>query len=245
MVRGNRIVVVLPAYNAFETLESTFREIPKDIVDEVVLVDDASSDETVQEAKRLGIRHLIKHEENLGYGGNQKSCYDKARELNADVVVMLHPDYQYPPKLMESMIPLIADGIFDVVLASRILGNGALKGGMPLYKYIGNRLLTFFQNLLCDQKLSEYHTGYRAFSKDVLDKVSYSSNSDDFIFDNQMLMQILGKGYRIGEVSCPTKYFKEGSSIGFWRGMKYGIGVVWNSIRYFLHRIGFKWSLLE
>jgi glycosyltransferase involved in cell wall biosynthesis len=245
MVYRKRVVVVLPAYNAFETLESTFSEIPKDIVDEIVLVDDASSDATIKEANRLGIQHVIKHEENIGYGGNQKSCYNKAKELDADIVVMLHPDYQYPPKLMESMIPLIVDGIFDVVLASRILGNGALKGGMPLYKYIGNRFLTFFQNLLCNQKLSEYHTGYRAFSREVLDNINYTSNSDDFIFDNQMLVQILAKKYRIGEVSCPTKYFEEGSSIGFWGGMKYGAGVAWNSIRYFLHRIGFKWSLLE
>lgn len=236
---GKKIVVVLPAYNAGKTLESTYREIPFDIVDEVVLVDDASSDNTVDVAQSLGITHIQKHQQNKGYGGNQKSCYAKALELGADIVVMLHPDYQYTPKLIPSMVNLIAQDLYPVVLGSRILGNGALKGGMPLYKYLANRFLTFTQNLLQGQKLSEYHTGYRAFSKEVLEATPIGRNSDDFIFDNQMLAQILYKGYEIGEVTCPTKYFAEASSINFSRSMKYGFGCLGVAIQY---RLG-KWGI--
>ncbi|KAB0664490.1 glycosyltransferase family 2 protein [Oryzomonas japonica] len=225
MLNGNRIAVVLPAYNATKTLERTYREIPLDIVDEVILVDDASRDETPEVARRLGIRTIV-HERNTGYGGNQKTCYRTALERGADIVVMLHPDYQYTPRLIPAMASMIAYGEFDVVLASRILGTGALKGGMPLYKYVSNRFLTLVENILLGQKLSEYHTGYRAFSRSVLENLPLENNSDDFVFDNQMLAQVVRFGYRIGEVSCPTKYFTDASSINFRRSVVYGCGVL-------------------
>lgn len=239
MLKGKKIVVVMPAYNAASTLQQTYEEIPKDIVDEVILVDDCSSDDTVRVANALGIHHVIKHEENKGYGGNQKTCYRKALELGADVVIMLHPDYQYTPKLVESISYMIVNGLYPVVLASRILGNGALKGGMPRYKYFFNRCLTFFQNVLVGQKLSEYHTGYRAFSREVLERVHFMRNSDDFVFDNQMLAQIIYAGYDIGEITCPTKYFPEASSINFRRSCRYGFGVIRTSIQFRLQ----KWHL--
>ncbi len=241
MVNGKKVVVVLPAYNAAKTLQKTFDEIPFDIVDDVVLVDDKSNDETVHLATQLGIRHIISHEKNRGYGGNQKTCYDKALELNGDIVIMLHPDYQYTPKLIPSMAYLIANNLYHVVLGSRILGNGALKGGMPVYKYISNRVLTFVQNVLVGQKLSEYHTGYRAFSREVLQRVNYEVNSDDFVFDNQMLSQIIFFGYEIAEVTCPTKYFEEASSINFKRSAVYGLGVLTVSVK---HRLC-KWKLMK
>lgn len=241
MLNGKKIVVVLPAYNAAKTLQQTYDEIPFDLVDDVVLVDDRSKDETVQRAKEIGIRHVILHENNRGYGGNQKSCYKKALELGADIVIMLHPDYQYTPKLIPSMAHLIASGLYPVVLGSRILGNGALRGGMPVYKYIANRLLTFAQNVLVGQKLSEYHTGYRAFSKAVLEKVNFEMDSDDFVFDNEMLSQIIYFGYEIAEVTCPTKYFEEASSINFKRSAVYGLGVLRVSL---VHRFC-KWGLLK
>jgi glycosyltransferase involved in cell wall biosynthesis len=238
MIDGKKITVVLPAYNAEKTLEQTFREIPFDIVDEVILVDDRSLDNTVEVARKLGIRHIVEHMENKGYGANQKSCYDKALEIGSDIVVMLHPDYQYTPKLIHSMGYLIANEVYQVVLGSRILGKGALKGGMPLYKYISNRFLTLAQNMLMKQKLSEYHTGYRAFSREVLLKIKYHENSDDFIFDNQMLAQIFYAGYEIAEITCPTKYFDEASSINFRRSLKYGLGVLGVSLRYWLQKKG-------
>lgn len=238
MIREKKITVVLPAYNAAKTLEQTYQEIPFDIVDNVILVDDLSKDETVNIAKKLKIDHIIEHKTNKGYGGNQKSCYNKALEIDSDIVVMLHPDYQYTPKLIHSMCYLIANEVYPVVLGSRILGKGALKGGMPLYKYIANRFLTLFQNLLMNQKLSEYHTGYRAFSKEVLQHINYNINSDDFIFDNQMLAQIFIQGYEIAEITCPTKYFKEASSINIRRSIKYGIGVMGVSIKYFFQKTG-------
>ncbi|QEM66783.1 glycosyltransferase family 2 protein [Geobacter sp. FeAm09] len=225
MLNGKRIVVVLPAYNAARTLEMTWREIPSDIVDEMILVDDASHDDTAEVARRLGIPVII-HPVNKGYGGNQKSCYRAALACGADIVVMLHPDYQYTPKLVPAMASMIAYGEFDAVLASRILGTGALKGGMPLYKYVANRFLTLIENILLGQKLSEYHTGYRAFSRRLLETLPLGMNSDDFIFDNQMLAQIVFFGFRIGEVSCPTKYFPEASSINFYRSTVYGFGVL-------------------
>lgn len=235
MVNGRKVVVVLPAYNAEKTLEMTYREIPMDVVDDVVLVDDHSHDDTSAVARRLGITHLIRHEQNLGYGGNQKTCYAKALELDADIVIMLHPDYQYTPQLIPVMAWIIANDVYPVVLASRILGKGARKGGMPLYKYIANRCLTFVQNMLVGQKLSEYHTGYRAFSRNVLTSIDLSKNSDDFIFDNQMLSQIIMQDFEIGEVTCPTKYFKEASSINFRRSTTYGFGVLGTSIQHWLH----------
>ncbi|MCF8365148.1 MAG: glycosyltransferase family 2 protein [Bacteroidales bacterium] len=238
MIKNKKIVVVLPAYQAEKTLETTFREIPFDIVDEVVIVDDNSCDNTIEVAKRIGIKHIIKHPQNRGYGGNQKSCYKKALELGADIVVMLHPDYQYTPKLIPAIVHIIANDLYPVVMGSRILGRGALKGGMPAYKYFANRVLTLFQNILLHQKLSEYHTGYRAFSRDVLEKVNYEINSDDFVFDNQMIAQIFMAGFEIGEVTCPTKYFDDASSINFKRSVKYGLGVLHTSIAYFLHRKG-------
>lgn len=238
MFNQKKVVVVLPAYNAAQTLEKTFREIPMDIVDEVVLVDDASRDETIRIAEKIGIKHIIRHEKNKGYGGNQKSCYDKALNLGADIVIMLHPDYQYTPHLIPAMTSLIANGLYHVVLGSRILGKGALKGGMPIYKYIANRFLTLAQNLLMNQKLSEYHTGYRAFSKEVLQHVDYHANSNDFVFDNQMLAQICYAGYDIAEVTCPTKYFEEASSINFRRSAVYGLGVLGVSLSYFLQKLG-------
>ena len=239
MLKGKKIGVVLPAYKAEETLEATYREIPFDIVDEVVLVDDCSPDGTIEIARELGIQHVIRHEENRGYGGNQKSCYDKALSLGADIVVMLHPDYQYDPRLIESMCYLIANGVYPVVLGSRILGKGALKGGMPKYKYFFNRCLTAFQNFLMSQKLAEYHTGYRAFSKEVLEAINYHANSDDFVFDNQMLAQIFYAGFEVAEITCPTKYFPEASSINFRRSVKYGLGVIHTSFSYRLQ----KWHL--
>lgn len=226
MLNIKKIIVVLPAYNAEKTLEQTYAEIPFDIVDEVILVDDSSSDSTFEIAQKLNINHIIKHDQNRGYGGNQKSCYDKALELNADIVVMLHPDYQYTPKLITAMCSMIANEVYPVVFASRILGKGALKGGMPIYKYIANRVLTLIQNLLINQKLSEYHTGFRAYNSEVLQKVNYNNFSEDFIFDNQMAVQIFAKGFEIGEISCPTKYFPEASSINFKRSMVYGFGVL-------------------
>lgn len=238
MLNNKKIVVVLPAYNAALTLEKTYREIPFDIVDEVVLVDDASRDDTVEVGKQLGIRHIIRHDKNKGYGGNQKSCYNKALELGADIVIMVHPDYQYTPKLIPAMCSIIANEVYPVVLASRILGKGALKGGMPVYKYIFNRFLTLSQNLLINEKLSEYHTGYRAFSKEVLQAIRYMDNSDDFIFDNEMLSQIFMKGFEIGEVTCPTKYFDDASSINFKRSAIYGMGVLRVSCQHLLHRLG-------
>lgn len=234
MIKEKKITIVLPAYNAAKTLETTYNEIPFDIVDEVILVDDCSKDDTVEVGKKLGIKHIIRHEQNKGYGGNQKTCYDKALELNSDIVIMLHPDYQYTPKLIHSMAYLIANEVYDVVLGSRILGKGALRGGMPKYKYLFNRLLTFFQNTMMKQKLSEYHTGYRAFSKKVLQAIDFKKNSDDFVFDNQMLAQICFKGFEIAEITCPTKYFEDASSINFRRSSKYGIGVLATSINYFL-----------
>ena len=239
MINGKMIVIVLPAYNAEKTLEKTYSEIPHDIVDSVILVDDSSKDGTVEIAKQIGIQHIIKHDSNKGYGGNQKTCYQKALDIGADIVIMLHPDYQYTPKLIPSMAWLIANEVYQVVLGSRILGMGALKGGMPKYKYIANRLLTFIQNKLIKQKLSEYHTGYRAFSKEVLNTINFYSNSDDFIFDNEMLSQIVYSGYEIAEITCPTKYFTEASSINFKRSMIYGLGVLNVSFKHFLQRMGF------
>ncbi len=244
MLANKKIIVVLPAYNASRTLEKTFNEIPFDIVDDVVLVDDKSSDNTVEVGRQLGIKHIISHDVNKGYGGNQKSCYNKALELGADIVVMLHPDYQYTPKLIPAMSSLIAQGLYPCVLGSRILGKGALRGGMPIYKYIANRILTLSENILIGQKLSEYHTGYRAFSKEVLEKISYNNNDDDFIFDNEMLSQIFMAGYEIAEITCPTKYFEEASSINFSRSMKYGLGVLRVSWRHFLHKKGILKSTL-
>lgn len=241
MIENKKVVVVLPAYNAARTLEKTFREIPFDIVDDVVLVDDKSNDETVDIGKKLGIKHIISHEVNRGYGGNQKSCYNKALEIGADIVIMLHPDYQYTPRLIASMSFMIANGVYPVALGSRILGKGALRGGMPWYKYVANRLLTFIQNELMNQKLSEYHTGYRAFSREVLDAVPYEKNSDDFVFDNQMLAQIFYAGFEIGELTCPTKYFEEASSINLKRSSIYGLGVLKVSLEYRLA----KWGMIS
>lgn len=237
MIHGKRVVVVLPAYNAGRTLEQTYTEIPKDIVDEVILVDDESRDDTVSVARQLGLIPIV-HARNKGYGGNQKTCYQEALRRGADIIVMLHPDYQYSPKLIPAMSYLIAGGEYDVVLASRILGAGALKGGMPLYKYISNRALTFAENLLLGHKLSEYHTGYRAFSREVLTTLPLLENSDDFVFDNQMLAQIILFGYRIAEISCPTRYFEEASSINFRRSVIYGLGVLKTAVMGFLERRG-------
>jgi glycosyltransferase involved in cell wall biosynthesis len=235
LFHGKKIVVVMPAYNAAKTIEKTYREIPLDLVDEVVVTDDASPDETVEIARQLGL-HTLVHQTNLGYGGNQKTCYTEALRLGADVSVMLHPDYQYTPALLPAMIGMITDGPFDVVLGSRVLGGRALAGGMPIYKYVANRALTAAQNLLCGAKLSEYHTGYRAFSREVLESLPLLENSDDFVFDNQMLAQILLAGFEIGEVSCPAAYFEEASSINFRRSVKYGLGVITTSFQAFLQR---------
>jgi glycosyltransferase involved in cell wall biosynthesis len=244
MINNRKVIVILPAYNASATLESTFRDIPFDIVDEVVLTDDASSDDTVEIARKLNISHVIKHETNKGYGANQKTCYKHALALGADIIVMLHPDYQYTPKLITSMVSIISNDIYQVVLGSRILGNGALKGGMPLYKFVANRVLTLFQNLMLGAKLSEYHTGYRAFSKEVLSAINIDANSDGFVFDNEMLSQILYARYEIAEITCPTKYFKDASSIGFMSSIKYGLGVLQVCFKYALHRSGiFKFNL--
>ncbi len=239
VLNGKKIAVVLPAYNAAQTVGKTYNEIPMDLVDTVILVDDASMDDTSAVAQELGIEHVIRHESNKGYGGNQKSCYEKALSLGADIIIMLHPDYQYTPKLIHAISGIIAYDVYPVVLGSRILGKGALKGGMPIYKYIANRVLTLFQNILMGQKLSEYHTGYRAFSKDIFDKINIQNNSDDFVFDNQMLAQICFKGYEIGEVTCPTKYFEEASSINFSRSTTYGLGVLQTSL---LFRLA-KWKI--
>jgi glycosyltransferase involved in cell wall biosynthesis len=238
MYKGKKVVAVLPAYNAALTLEKTYREIPFDLVDEVILCDDASRDNTSVLAKNLGIQHVIVHQKNKGYGGNQKSLYNKALEIGADIVIMLHPDYQYTPKLIPSMVNIIGEDLYPVVLGSRILGKGALKGGMPLYKYIANRFLTFAQNVLVDHKLSEYHTGYRAFSKNVLENINFNNNSDDFVFDNEMLSQIIYADFGIAEVTCPTKYFDEASSINFSRSMKYGLGVLRVSMNHRLNKMG-------
>lgn len=241
MINSKKIVVVLPAYNAAKTLEITYQEIDFTLVDEVILVDDKSKDETIREAQRLGIKHIVEHKTNKGYGGNQKSCYNKALELGADIVIMLHPDYQYTPKLIPSMSHLIANDLYHVVLGSRILGKGALAGGMPWYKYIANRLLTLFQNILMGAKLSEYHTGYRAFSRKVLEKVNYNANSDNFVFDNQMLAQIWFAGFEIAEITCPTKYFDDASSINIKNSSIYGLGVLKTSLQFRLQ----KWGIMN
>ncbi len=237
MIHGKCVVIVMPAYNAEKTLEKTFSEIPFDFVDEVILVDDASRDHTAELARRLGISTFV-HPQNLGYGGNQKTCYREALAHGADVIIMLHPDYQYSPKLLVAMASLVAIGQYDVVLGSRILSNGALKGGMPYYKYFSNRVLTLIQNLLVGAKLSEYHTGYRAFSREVLLNLPLGENSNDFVFDNQMLAQIVWFGYSIGEISCPARYFKEASSINFRRSVTYGLGVVQTSLQFFFQKQG-------
>ena len=246
MINNKVITVVLPAYNAESTLKKTFDEIPFDIVDHVVLVDDKSTDSTIKIAQELGIKHIISHDKNKGYGGNQKSCYNKALSLGSDIVIMLHPDYQYTPKLLHSMAYLIANGVYSVVFGSRILGKGALKGGMPLYKYISNRFLTFFQNLLMNSHLAEYHTGYRAFSAEVLRSIDYEKCSDNFVFDNQVIAQICDKGYEIAEITCPTKYFPEASSIKIKNSIIYGCGVLKVSVCYFLHKLKLmKYDILE
>ena len=238
MINGKKIVVVLPAYNAALTLKKTYDEIPFDIVDDVVLVDDHSKDNTSELGRQIGIKHVIRHEKNKGYGGNQKTCYDKALELNADIVIMLHPDYQYTPMLIPSMAHIMANGLYPAVFGSRILGGGALKGGMPVYKYIFNRMLTLTQNILLGQKLSEYHTGYRAFNADILRTINYHANSDDFVFDNQMISQVFYAGFEIAEITCPTKYFEEASSINFSRSVKYGLGVLGTSFTHFFNKMG-------
>lgn len=244
MLNLKKIVVVMPAYNAAATLEQTYREIPHNIIDEVILVDDKSADNTVEVATKLGIGHIILHNNNLGYGGNQKSCYKAALDLGADIVIMLHPDYQYTPKLCEAMASLLARGVFDCVLGSRILGTGALHGGMPAYKYLANRILTALQNLLLSYKLSEYHTGYRAFTREVLERLPLANNSDDFLFDNQMLSQIIYANYNIGEITCPARYEENSSSIGLRASFRYGLGVMATAILFRLHRWGFLKSAL-
>ncbi len=241
MINGKKIVVVLPAYNAAHTLAKTYAEIPFDIVDETILVDDFSSDKTLEFAHDLGITHIIPHDKNYGYGRNQKTCYNRALETGADIIVMLHPDYQYTPKLIHSMAYIIANDVYPVAIASRILGRGALKGGMPLYKYFFNRLLTFFQNILLSQKLSEYHTGFRAYSSVVLNDINFNSNSDNFIFDNEVLSQLTFKNYSIAEITCPTKYFEEASSIGLFQSIVYGLGVIKVSLIYRLC----KWKIMK
>jgi glycosyltransferase involved in cell wall biosynthesis len=238
VIKDRKLVVVMPAYNAEETLKKTYDDLPMDIVDEIILVDDASTDATAVLAEKLGIRHILVHDKNLGYGGNQKSCYSKAISLDADIVIMVHPDYQYTPRLVRAMSSLIAEDVFDCVLGSRILGIGALKGGMPLYKYISNRTLTLIQNLLVNYKLAEYHTGYRAFSREVLNSLPLQKNSDDFIFDNQMLLQVISHGFSIGEITCPTSYTREASSIGGLSAVKYGLGVLLESLLFRLDRLG-------
>ncbi len=246
MYRGKKVVVVMPAYNAEKTVGITLKEIDPNLVDEVVLVDDHSTDNTAQTAKDLGINHVIRHDKNKGYGGNQKTCYHKALELEADIVVMLHPDYQYTPLLIPAMVSIIGNDLYPVVFGSRILGKGALKGGMPLYKYFANRVLTFTQNLLMNQKLGEYHTGYRAFSAEVLKSIPFDKCSDDFVFDNEIIAQIFSRGFEVGEVTCPTKYFDEASSINLQRSITYGLGVLRVSFLYFLNRLGIiKWGLLK
>lgn len=241
MILGKKLVVVLPAYNASGTLRRTYEEIPWDITDDVILVDDCSSDQTVEVAKELGIEHIIVHDKNKGYGGNQKSCYSKALEIGADIVIMLHPDYQYTPKLIHSMSYLIAHGVYPVVLGSRILGKGATIGGMPWWRYISNRILTLIQNILMNQKLSEYHTGFRAYDSNVLREIPFDKNSDDFVFDNQLLAQIFYFGYQIAEITCPSHYHKEASSINFMRSLKYGFGVLGTALAFRLK----KWGLIR
>lgn len=241
MIDGKKVIVVMPAYNATKTLERTYREIPFGIVDQVILVDDHSSDDTVDLAGKLGIPSVTRHERNRGYGGNQKTCYKEALRNGGDIILMLHPDYQYTPLLIEAMVYPVARGLFAAMLGSRILGKGALRAGMPFYKYVSNRLLTLFQNILLNQKLAEYHTGYRAFHRDIIMALPLEENSDDFVFDNEMLAQITYAGYEIGEVSCPAKYFKEASSINFYRSVKYGFGVLRVSLCYRLQ----KWGILK
>lgn len=233
MINGKKLIVVMPAYRAAHTLEQTYQAIPKGVVDDVILVDDASDDDTLEVAKKLGLTYRL-HDRNMGYGANQKTCYCEALKRGADIVVMLHPDYQYEPRLVPALAAMVSTGIYDAALASRILGNAQLKGGMPVYKYIANRVLTFVQNLLLGTKISEFHTGYRAFSRDVLEKLPLRCNSDDFLFDNQMLTQLVAFDFRIGEISCPTKYFPEASSINFKRSVVYGLGVIYTSVRYWL-----------
>jgi glycosyltransferase involved in cell wall biosynthesis len=237
MINNNKIIVVLPAYNAGKTLQRTFEEIPFDLVDEVILTDDFSDDETISVAEKIGIQHIIAHDKNKGYGANQKSCYQKALELNADIIVMLHPDYQYTPKLIPAMCSLVANESYELVLGSRILGKGALKGGMPLYKYVSNRVLTFIQNVLMNQKLSEYHTGYRCFDAKLLRKIDFQNNSDDFVFDNEIIAQCCYLNASIGEISCPANYFEEASSINLKRSIVYGLGVLRVSCSYFLQKV--------
>ncbi|MEX1002478.1 MAG: glycosyltransferase family 2 protein [Crocinitomicaceae bacterium] len=245
MIKGKKVAVIMPAYNAGKTLEKTYNEIPMDIVDEIILTDDRSTDNTVEKAKELGIEHIIVHETNRGYGGNQKSCYNKALEIGADIIIMVHPDYQYTPKLITPMVSLIANDVYPVVIASRILGKGALKGGMPRYKWIANRFLTLFQNVFMRQKLSEYHTGYRAYSRKVLEDIPYNDNSEDFVFDNQFLAQILYAGHEVAEITCPTKYFEEASSINFKRSAVYGLGVMKVSMQYFFSKLGMKAKIFK
>ncbi len=246
MLSNKKIIVVMPAYNAEKTLLKTYNDIPHDIVDDVILVDDNSSDKTIEQAKKLQNVVVIKHSRNKGYGGNQKTCYQEALKLGADVVVMLHPDYQYNPKLITAMSSLIAEGVYDCVLGSRILGGRSIKGGMPIYKYLSNRFLTLIENIIIGQKISEYHTGYRAFSKEILQNLPLEKNSDDFVFDNQMLLQILYLGYTIGEISCPTKYEPDSSSISFSRSVKYGIGVLKTALTYRLSKMKvFKANIFE
>ena len=237
MLNNKKIIVVLPAYNAAKTLQKTYEEIPFDIIDEVILTDDFSNDNTIEIAKKIGINHIVLHDKNKGYGANQKSCYKKAIELKADIIIMLHPDYQYTPKLIPAMVSLVANDIYDVILGSRILSKGALKGGMPFYKYLSNRILTLIQNILMNQKLSEYHTGYRCFNAKILSKIDFENNSDDFVFDNEIIAQCCFLNTRIGEISCPAKYFEEASSINFKRSVIYGFGVLRVSFSYFFQKI--------
>jgi len=239
MINGKRVTVVMPAYNAEKTLEKTYNEIPHDIVDDIILTDDASKDRTAEIARKLNIKTFV-HMKNKGYGGNQKTCYQEALRIESDIIIMLHPDYQYTPKLITAMASMIAYGVFDAIIASRILGNKAVDGGMPLYKYISNRFLTAVENFIIQQKLSEYHTGYRAFSAEVLKKIPLLENSDDFVFDNEMLLQTMYFGFNVGEVSCPAKYFDDASSISFRRSVTYGIGVIHTSIKYFMSKRGSK-----
>lgn len=239
-LQGKMIAVVLPAYNAATTLKRTYEEIPRELVDHVLLVDDSSQDETVRVAETLGLDVFV-HDANLGYGANQKTCYAEALKLGADVVIMLHPDYQYTPRLIPAMASMITSGHYDVVLGSRILGGTAIQGGMPVYKYVANRILTFVENLMTMAKLSEYHTGYRAFSRQVLERLPLLENSDDFVFDNQILLQALHFGFRIGEISCPTKYFPDASSIRFGASVKYGLQVLTAALQFRLNR----WGLIK
>ncbi|MCK5852151.1 glycosyltransferase family 2 protein [bacterium] len=235
MIKNKKIVLVMPSYNAEKTLAATYNEVDKSIVDEIILVDDASSDGTVKLASSLNIRTIV-HEKNKGYGGNQKTCYRAALDTGADIVIMLHPDYQYDPRLLPAMAHLVATDLYDIVLGSRILGRGAIEGGMPRYKYFANRVLTLIENILIGQKLSEYHTGYRAYTRQVLESIPFESNSNDFIFDNEILVQAHSRGFRIGEISCPTRYFAEASSIGFYKSCVYGLGVLWVALKYRFRR---------